>query len=320
MENVQIPSNRLCCPLDINQEYNLFFSLVDYRNNLFTSNDPNKIMEFYDSFENRDQLIQWMRERPKGSSYIHEVSGDKDIIVVIPTADFNGKYAKECRENIFRGLHIVFVESGRDNFYFNYAHNCNVGIKKAMEYNPKWIVVSNDDVVKRDSIEKLRDGLKNIDETEKLFVFISESSYHSTFVLLSKPTLRRKIVLSIAGKWNRALLRVEKRFEIKVTFGGVHSISRFIYSNKKKIRFGGSFMVLNNSLVEKLEFNIFDETFINGTEDIFLSYKLLEQKIKSHEIAFSIGSIIGGTLGPYNIVRRLRGEVNRAYMSHIMRL
>jgi len=136
---------------------NLFFSLVDYRNNLFTSNDPKKIMEFYDSFENCDWFIEWMKERPKGASYIYEVEGNKDIIVVIPTADFNGKHARECRENIFKGLHIIFVESGgRDVFYFNHAYNCNLGIKKAMEYNPKWIVYSNNDMVKEDPIERLR--------------------------------------------------------------------------------------------------------------------------------------------------------------------
>ena len=84
---------------------------MDYRNNYFTSNDPDKIIEFYNSFGNRDQLIQWMRERPKGIANIHEVDGDRDVIVVIPTADFNGRYAKECRENIFKGLHIIFVEN-----------------------------------------------------------------------------------------------------------------------------------------------------------------------------------------------------------------
>ena len=44
-------------------EYPIFFSLVDYRNNYFTSDDPNKIIEFYNGFENRDQLIQWMKDR-----------------------------------------------------------------------------------------------------------------------------------------------------------------------------------------------------------------------------------------------------------------
>ena len=131
------------CPLERDDE-TLFFSLVNYRNILLTSNDPKKILEFYNGFDNRDQLIRWMKERPKGSTYIHEVEGDKDIVVVIPTANFNGIYAVNCRENIFKGLHIIFVENGgKDDFYFNYAHSCNVGIKKAMDYNPKWVVVSN---------------------------------------------------------------------------------------------------------------------------------------------------------------------------------
>jgi len=104
-----------------------------------------------------------MRERQKGVSYIHEVEESKEIIVVIPTADFNGKYARACREEIFKGLHMVFVESGVGNFYFNYAHNCNIGIKKALEYNPKWIIVSNDDMYKIDDVTKLEDSLLKID-------------------------------------------------------------------------------------------------------------------------------------------------------------
>ena len=96
----------------------------------FTSYDSNKVVEFYNGFEIGNQLIQWMGERPKDGANIYEVEGVKDIIVVIPTADFNGKYARECRENIFKGLHIIFVE--RDEVpdpYFNYAHSVNVGIK-----------------------------------------------------------------------------------------------------------------------------------------------------------------------------------------------
>ncbi len=151
-----VTNNRKKCSVTYS-EVPLFFSLVDYRNNYFTSDDPNKIIEFYNGFENREQLIWWMKERPKGVANIHEVEGDKDIIVVIPTADFNGKYAKECRENIFKGLHIIFVESGEiPDPYFNGAHNVNIGIKKAMEYNPRWIVFSNDDVYKIDSVEKLK--------------------------------------------------------------------------------------------------------------------------------------------------------------------
>ena len=115
--NIIIGKNDSQCPVQDGCSVS-FFSLVDYRNNYFTSDNPDKILEFYNGFETREQLIRWMKERPKGVSNIHVVEGDKDITVVIPTVDFNGKYAKECRESIFKGLCIIFVESGID-FYFN---------------------------------------------------------------------------------------------------------------------------------------------------------------------------------------------------------
>jgi hypothetical protein len=88
------------------------------------SNDPGDILRFYDFFESRDQLIKWMRERPKGNYRIVEFNKENnDIIVVIPTMDVNVKLAKTCREEIFKGLHIIFVESGVGNYYFNYAYN-----------------------------------------------------------------------------------------------------------------------------------------------------------------------------------------------------
>jgi hypothetical protein len=313
-----IDNNMNLCDQGINKkDENLFFSLVDYRNNLFTSNNVNKILEFYNSFENKGQLLQWIRERPTGASKIYEVNGDKNIIVVIPTADFNGKYAKECRENIFKGLHIIFVESGRNNFYFNYAHNCNVGIKKAMEYNPKWIIISNDDMIKVDSIEKLVIELKAYNENKEACVFINEGTYHSTYALLSRPTLRRKAALFIKGNINRKLLSIEKKFKINFVIGSIYHIYRFIYNNQK-IRYGGSFTILNKSLVAKLGFKVFNENFINGMEDIYLAYVLKKTKVNIYNINYSIKDIIGGTIGPYNIIRRLRGEINYAVFSSLL--
>jgi hypothetical protein len=198
--DLKLRRDRLFCPFgrDVKE---LFFSLVDYRNSYFTSEDPNKILEFYNGFESRDQLIQWMRERPKGVANIHEVEGDKDIIVVIPTADFNGKYARECRENVFKGLHIIFVESGgKGDFYFNFARNCNIGLKRAMEYNPNWIVVSNDDMNKVDEPARLVENLRKL-EFEKpecdlvfatpVFPYVSESA------MIVKPRISRKIINTI---------------------------------------------------------------------------------------------------------------------------
>ncbi|MEM4068155.1 MAG: hypothetical protein QXV17_14990 [Candidatus Micrarchaeaceae archaeon] len=131
------------------EKIDIFFSTTWCRDRLFTSENSNDILKFYDTFSSREELIQWMKERPKGRAEIIEVEGDKEIIVVIPTADFNGRYAKECRENIFKGLHNVFVEGGFPKApRFNYARNCNVDVKKAAEYDPKLVAVSIDDMIK----------------------------------------------------------------------------------------------------------------------------------------------------------------------------
>lgn len=293
----------------------LFFSLVDYRNNYLTSDNPHKIFEFYNGFDNREQLIRWMKERPKGVSKIHEVEGDKDIIVVIPTQDFNGKYAIECRESIFKGLHIIFVESGKD-FYFNYAHNCNVGIRKAMEYIPKWIVVSNDDMYKIDDIKKLIDSLKKLPYNERIIVFsCNEGLYHSRSVLVSFRTNRRKIMLYLINKFERKRLILENKFKIKYILGTTSGINKFIYKPKLKIRYTGSFSVFSIGLIKKYETAVFDEVYINGAEDIDQSWRFVQANIVERCIKYDIGDHIGSTLGPYNTIRRLRGILNDTYLN-----
>ena len=309
-------SNGLMCKID-NADHDLFFSLVDYRNNLFTSDDPKKIIEFFNGFDNRNQLIQWMKERPKGISNIHEVEGDKDIIVVIPTADFEGKYARECRQNIFRGLHIIFVESGRGgDFYFNYAHNCNVGIKKAMEYNPKWIVVSNDDMIKIDNSSKLREALYNLRSEYPTIVFTSRSGkYHSRDVIISNRTLRRNFALYMKGNLERRKLKIEHFYKITYLIGSTHGMYPLFYKPQFIMKYFGSFSIFNYKVVELFNGNIFDESYINGTEDIDLAWRIRQLSIVTEFIDFNIDDIIGGTLGSYNFTRRLRGLANDCYMN-----
>ena len=315
-DNMKLEKCRLFCPIErTNAE--MFFSLVGYRNNYFTSDDPNRIIEFYKGFENRDQLIQWMKERPKGVANIHEVEGDKDIIVVIPTADFNGKYAKECRENIFKGLHMVFVESGgRGDFYFNIAHNYNVGIKKAMEYNPKWVVVSNDDMYKVDDIMKLKSCLKKLPSDEQSVVFsCKESAYHSRFVSISFRTYRRKVMIFLLGKLERNRLLLEKKFKIRYVVGSTIGLYKLIYKPRIQFKYTGSFAVFSIGLVKKYSGVMFDENYVNGTEDLDQSLRFVQENIDVKCVQYDIGDYVGGTIGPYNTIRRLRGLINDTYFN-----
>lgn len=320
-----ISFGRLQCPIEYEQG-KLFFSLVDYRNNYFTSEGPNKIVEFYSGFENRNQLIQWMKERPKGVATIYEVDGDKDIIVVIPTADFNGKYAMECRGNIFKGLHIVFVESGGiGDIYFNLSHNVNVGIKKAMEYSPKWIVVSNDDMEKRDDSVELRRQLSRIDPEHISCVFTRRSKYHSIFFSINKYRYFYWILVSKINSQKKDFFNIQRKFGL--TYGLVANTiteqSKLVQKLKyfllnyiitkvvvDKIQIGASFIIISSNLLKSAEVlmlkgRLYDETFVNAHEDTDLSIRMFHDKSKIATINYKIGDLIGGSLG-YNYLRQLR--------------
>ncbi|MEM3191146.1 MAG: hypothetical protein QW292_03465 [Candidatus Parvarchaeota archaeon] len=302
-------NSKLFCSLEGNRD-SLFFSLVDYRNNYFTSDDPRKIVEFYNGFESREQLIQWMRERPKGAHTIYEVEGDKDIIVVIPTADFNGKFAKGCRENIFKGLHIVFVESGgKGDFYFNFAHNVNVGIKKAMEYNPKWIVISNDDMYKIDNVEKLRKQLLLLDEhkVDAVFTQTAPDKYHSKPAYLGIPNVLGRFYLFFGNKinflpydfWSYLERKhgLMKKFKVNAILLPRHFISKIFFKNLATLTLTASFSIFSARFIKEKEPEFLNECYVNGAEDWEISYEISHHNRSTAFIDYLIGEFPGGTLG-----------------------
>jgi hypothetical protein len=332
-----LKKSRLYCAVQTYKD-ELFFSLVDYRNSRFTSENLDKIIEFYGSFKNRDDLIEWMKERPKGVANIYEVEGDKEIIVVITTADFNGKYAKECRENIFKGLHMIFVESGgKEDFYFNFAHNSNLGIKKAMEYNPKWIVVSNDDMAKVDDVSKLTEGLRNIDCSSIDFVHSRVKGEY--FVLYKENILFWAITLlfnSLVGRQNFEeeikKRKIFRKFCVTLIWRSKFSTNShhlFDWLNNALLRrpvaeyrFSADFFVLSSKFVQNFGMRPYDDTFVNYAEDGLLNF--LVSNNPAYRFAFidySISSLFnkikGGTLGS-GICREFRGFAGDVYFNYVL--
>jgi hypothetical protein len=311
-ENNEIRSNLLQCSLDNNDK--LFFTLMDYLNNLFTSQDPKDILRFYDYFENRDQLIKWMMERPKGNYRIVEFNKDEnDIIVVIPTMDVNGKFAKTCRDEIFKGLHIIFVESGIGNYYFNYAHNCNAGIKKAMEYNPKWIVVSNDDMYKIDDVDLLKKELSKLDNKKNDIVFLEKGNYYSTPLCIGKKTWRYEIYRYIRGK---ELAKLYRKFEIDYFFSCYNYKYKLVFKKIPNTDFVITIAIgiFSSNYIKKFE-NIFDDTYINYTEDADFCFYSKLKNANTKFIKYKIGAFRGSSLGT-NIARVLRTVPSNAYFNY----
>ena len=310
----------------------LFFSLVDYRNNYFTSNEPNKIIEFYKGFENKEQLIDWMVERPKGVPIINEVEGSNDIVVVIPTSDIDGKFARECKENIFKGLHIIFVRSGGgSDFYFNFAHYVNSGIKKAMEYNLKWVVFSGDDMNKLDDVSVLEKELKNILNSD-FSMLLANPHKKGLYVSKDMAVIQIKGALKLFRKklhsWielPKELPRYTKKINFHFTEYDPNSFKfhlRKFFLGYKLILFSNmnAFGILSGEFLKNFKEGVFDETFINGFEDIDLSLKL-ELMDKFDYIKYNIAGYEGSTLGNKNDPvkfrsRHLRDIANYIYINY----
>ena len=255
-----------------------------------------------------------MSERPKGVANIHEVEGDKEIIVVITTADYNGKYAKECRENIFKGLQIIFVESGgRCDFYFNIAHNINIGIKKALEYNPQWIVFSGDDMYKIDDISVLVSELGKLNNRKYKAVFTEPSRYHSIPCKLSKPRFTRSLLFILLGKYRRMQIKLEKRYGVKYFLPPRDGYWRFFFGNGPNIISIADFGIFSTEFI-KGSWPLYEETYVNSAEDMDLSLRINRfNDVKI--IKFRIGDYMGSTLGT-DVRRHLMEVAGLTYFNY----
>ena len=301
-----------------------FLSTTWCRDRLFTSEDHGSILRFYDTFRSRDDIIEWMIERPKGRTEIIEVEGDKEEIVVISTADYEGRFSRECRENIFKGMHIIFVESGSPKDpYFNYSHSCNVGIKAALKYNPRWIVLSNDDMVKIDGPDVLLKELRKKDPERLSSLFTRPTGYHSFpicigvprsvigrtveyFYLLSRRNMNTGIFIK-TGKLSR-------KFGARWVFASRSEIfKRLFYRETRCYILTSDFSIFSGRWAKSIDGDAFDEAYINGVEDWELSLRICRDRTSYDFIDYEIGDLTGSSIGDYWGSRNLREVANMVY-------
>ena len=282
---------------------------LDVLNKLFTSRDSKDIIKFYDHFDNAESLINWAKNRPSAAMKIYEVEGNRDIVIVIPTADHNSKLAKNCAENIFKGQQIIFIESYGP--FFNYARSCNFGLKYALKYNPKWIVLSNDDMYKIDDISVLKDELLSLD-SEKLDLTFSPINYKSYLV---KETLFSRM-LSNLSFYHRNVNFIKKKFGISYRpFDGRRNLAlRVLYKKIYKFYITGPFTIFSSKFIQSIN-KPFDEIYINDVEDIDLCLRIMKRN-KFTNISFKIGSIGGRSLGTNKSLRGMRTIFDQIYLDY----
>ncbi|MCL5677799.1 MAG: hypothetical protein M1442_00820 [Candidatus Thermoplasmatota archaeon] len=285
---------------------------------LWGSRDPSDVIKFYSHFSNRDELIAWMRNRPTGRQRIYEVEGDKEVIVVIITADYNNKFSVACREQIFNGLHMIFVESGYGDVLFNAGRNSNFGMSKAIQYNPKWIISSSDDMFKIDDIAVLVSELKKLDHNRIKCVFTYPPGYyHSKPGFVGRPNILYRILMNLTGRKRRQIYKLFRKFS-GVSYRPLQYdvfLNRLLYKRIAEAVFTIDFAILSGAFVKEKGGNIFDETYVNGEEDSDLSITLTRNKEDYAFVKYRIGDFIGSTSG-IGFDRYLRSVATISYFSY----
>lgn len=331
----------------IEKESQLFFSLVTYRNDLLMSKNPERVLEFYRSFNNTSEIIAWLRERPKGRSKVIDIEGDNEVIVVIPTASVDNEHSQRCKNEIFKGMRIIFVESG--NFgdpYFSFSHNCNVGISKALEYKPKYIIWTNDDMLKLDSAAKLRDEIDRVLDKKPIAIFARKNYQVSTPVKIVKFNFLGKILLK-SIKYSKTYKIIRSNAPDTDNFVNhnaifVNSFERYVklsIYNKFRTRFFLSNIkfvstsILFKKVAEYINFDafgilradfisdikeVFDENIIvqHADQDLSLRFGLNPKEISW--IDYSIKGIGRATIKD-NTSERLRSILADIYIDHKIR-
>jgi hypothetical protein len=283
---------------------------------LFSSGVASDLLSVYERAD-LESLIRWMRNRPTAQIKIREVEGDSEVVVVIPTADSEGSFAKRAA-SLYKGLHVVLVES-RGQF-FNYARSVNAGLRRAVELSPRWVVVSNDDLLRADPTQVL---LQELSTSTRSLIMASPSSYHTYRVSLVEPSMTFLKGMRIVGKllslapaevYGELVPRFKDKFHVRFMVAVdsmMGPMKRFAGKVADSLWNAGSFMVLSRRVITQ---NTLDETFINGYEDVLLSMRFRDDK---EIIRYSLEEMKGGSLG-FGRMRFLRNFVNEIYLNYLL--
>lgn len=272
---------------------------VDLLAGLRENSDIEKFQQLSGSIEKVEPVFHYFNQ-----------SVESDTIMVVPTADINGKHAVRFRNSV-KGIPIIFsVSSGPG---FNYSHSCNQAIEKALENGYKWIVISNDDVVFNEDPNNLAERLEAAPKSsvytpappigeKQLYHGEYFSVFRSNFVLLMLEIYNTRfsnknhaINMKMISRHIRMLPRMLKyeRYQVAVNKG----IDFWKKSGKEvlpKLTNFADFGIFPKEIISRFRF---DEAFFNGKEDYELVVRMKQSGISVRNINFNLRSIGAGTFG-----------------------
>lgn len=292
-----------------------------YAKDVYRAKNINSILDFYENFKNKEELIRWAKQVPLAKITIHEFGKGKknDVIIVVTTDDIKNEHTKRAMST-YKNFHTIFVESNGP--FFNYSNSCNVGLRYAAKYKPDWIVLSNNDVYKITNLKQLRDKLRKIDKNKFDVVFIKPDPdfYHSYKVDVVKITKLYYLYKTLRNKDFRRIHGFYKKFNVEYKaiagFGMKGWLLKAITRRVAQAINIGDFCIFSANFINKTK-NLFDRGFVHiDFEDVELSLRLLKKKVAY--VDFMIGSEKGATLGT-DRKRGARDIVNAVYLDYMIK-
>ena len=288
-------------------------NLKDVEPNYFGTEQ--EILKFYEEFHNYNYLIRWLlgvkRKEPK---IIVKKSKITKVVAVIPTR--SAKNITSLKKK-YGDISLVIAVNQKGMGHFNYAYAINKAIKEALKMKPLWLIVANDDIKDVGKTSDLVKILDTIDNHSIDVVFPNYTTlypYSHEFVLV-RYRFYSSLVLWLARRKTTFLTYLlHKKYDIRIFAQPSSWREKLVFKAIANFTNIGDFSILSSEFVRNNGNSLFDDTFLNGDEDIEVSLRFKKNRIEHINYKVECGKG-GSTLGHSN-ERDLREVADECYIYH----
>ena len=283
----------------------------EFLKNLYYHGTVSDLTVFYNHFHSIEELLEFFRSLPKGPVHLHQfnVADSVNVICVVPTPDVKDENTVKFIKGM-SPISIVAVESSGP--FFNFAHSMNIGIEEALKKQPKWIILSNNDISPATSTSNLIRVLETDSDNDILIPRISylEDIPRHSFVEIYKQSLMARLIYENTPAKISKMLPVYLQAHFVFAHLPLYANGKFVsynlsqeYSSESKLlsaflnvasfvgKWSGTKLIETRnvqpiSIVSSkvLQVERFDETFSSGGEDLDLSIRL---KLRNYRLGLT---------------------------------
>lgn len=279
--------------------------------------NPKKLRDFYES--SRNDIIEFMksRDRPDFKLIIKDSDSNRDVIFIIPTPDISGQNSQNILQEL-ENERIIFVESNGQ--YFNFSFSCNRGIERAIKENTDWIIICNDDVLINGKIDSVLLELRKTDadvvlpaKTREIVIFKHNLITHFLVGFNAICHNMHEEYRIRKNLTNKGILFYESMFPTPF-FTLKKLLSKHVTDS---FPLSGHFIAARSFVFQRVKF---DETFINGIEDMKLMIDILRNNFNIKLMEVEIDHIGGSSLESIQTkeIRHIRGLANKIYFTDLI--